>query len=70
VGRHSEKPEAFYEMIESYFPTLPKIELRARGAVPRPGWDVWGLEAPASGETRRAETAADGRDEEAINHAA
>jgi N6-adenosine-specific RNA methylase IME4 len=49
VGRHSEKPEAFCEMIESYFPTLPKIELHARGVVQRPGWDVWGLEAPASG---------------------
>jgi N6-adenosine-specific RNA methylase IME4 len=52
VGRHSEKPETFCEMIESYFPTLPKIELHARGIVPRPGWDVWGLEAPASGEHR------------------
>ena len=48
VGRHSEKPEAFCEMIESYFPTLPKIELHARGVVSRPGWDVWGLEAPSS----------------------
>jgi N6-adenosine-specific RNA methylase IME4 len=47
VGRHSEKPTIFYDMIESYFPTLPKIELHARGVVPRSGWDVWGLEAPA-----------------------
>jgi len=31
-GRHSEKPEIFYELIESYFP--------------RTGWDSWGLEAP------------------------
>jgi N6-adenosine-specific RNA methylase IME4 len=46
VGRHSEKPAVFYEMIERYFPTLPKIELHARGAVARLGWDVWGLEAP------------------------
>ena len=53
VGRHSEKPEAFCEMIESYFPTLPKIELHARGVVSRPGWDVWGLEAPSSAELRR-----------------
>jgi N6-adenosine-specific RNA methylase IME4 len=43
-GRHSQKPEKFYEMIESYYPTLPKIELNARGPA-RPGWDVWGLEA-------------------------
>ena len=44
TGRHSEKPWAAYEMIEDYFPTLPKIELNARAA--RPGWDRWGLEAP------------------------
>ncbi len=48
VGRHSEKPEVFRRMIESYFPTLPKIELHARGPIARPGWDVWGLEAPGS----------------------
>jgi hypothetical protein len=35
-------------MIESYFPTLPKIELHARGPIARPGWDVWGLEAAGS----------------------
>jgi N6-adenosine-specific RNA methylase IME4 len=46
VRRHSEKPEVFREMIDGYFPTLPKIELHARGPVARPGWDVWGLEAP------------------------
>ena len=44
TGRHSEKPWAAYEMIEDYFPTLPKIELNARAA--RTGWDRWGLEAP------------------------
>jgi len=44
VGRHSEKPERFYELIEAYFPTLPKIELNARRA--RAGWDCWGKEAP------------------------
>jgi N6-adenosine-specific RNA methylase IME4 len=43
-GKHSEKPEIFYELIESYFPNLPKIELYARRA--RKGWDCWGLEAP------------------------
>jgi hypothetical protein len=48
VGPHSEKPEVFRQMIESYFPTLPKIELHARGQIARPGWDVWGLEAPGS----------------------
>jgi N6-adenosine-specific RNA methylase IME4 len=43
VGRHSEKPEKFYELIEGYFPNLPKIELNARRS--RPGWDAWGNEA-------------------------
>jgi N6-adenosine-specific RNA methylase IME4 len=48
VGRHSEKPEKFYQLIELYFPNLPKIELNARAA--RPGWDAWGYEAPAGTE--------------------
>lgn len=43
VGEHSAKPERFAEIIESYFPNLPKIELNRRGA-PRPGWDAWGNE--------------------------
>lgn len=46
VGEHSEKPDAFYMMIERYFPNLPKIELNARRG--RPGWDAWGNEAPAA----------------------
>jgi len=45
-GLHSEKPEQFYELIESYFPNIPKIELNARGE--REGWDSWGFEAPES----------------------
>lgn len=44
VGAHSAKPEKFYEVIEAYFPTLPRIELNAR--VARPGWVRWGYEAP------------------------
>lgn len=43
VCAHSAKPECFLEMIEAYFPTLPKIELNRRGP-PRPGWDAWGNE--------------------------
>ena len=43
-GKHSEKPEIFYELIEAYFPNLPKIELNARRQ--RVGWEPWGLEAP------------------------
>jgi N6-adenosine-specific RNA methylase IME4 len=47
VGKHSAKPERFLEMIEQYFPNLPKIELNRRGS-PRPGWHGWGLEAEAA----------------------
>jgi N6-adenosine-specific RNA methylase IME4 len=43
---HSAKPEWFLELIESYFPNLPKIELNRRGAA-RPGWDAWGNQAQA-----------------------
>jgi N6-adenosine-specific RNA methylase IME4 len=41
---HSAKPEQFLELIEQYFPNLPKIELNRRGP-PRLGWDAWGNEA-------------------------
>jgi N6-adenosine-specific RNA methylase IME4 len=41
---HSAKPEQFLELIEQYFPNLPKIELNRRGPA-RPGWSAWGLEA-------------------------
>jgi N6-adenosine-specific RNA methylase IME4 len=44
VGRHSAKPEIFLEMIEGYFPNLPKIELNRRGPA-RKGWDAWGNES-------------------------
>jgi N6-adenosine-specific RNA methylase IME4 len=39
-GRHSEKPVAFYELIERWYPTLPKLELFQREA--RDGWTGWG----------------------------
>lgn len=41
---HSQKPELVCEILESYFPNLPKIELNRRGPA-RPGWDAWGNEA-------------------------
>jgi N6-adenosine-specific RNA methylase IME4 len=44
VREHSRKPDEVYELIESYFPNLPKIELHARAHAPRTGWDHWGLE--------------------------
>lgn len=60
AGEHSQKPTIFHEIIEAYFPTLPKIELNARAA--RPGWDVWGYEAPAAaGAGAPAAAAAAGR---------
>ncbi len=43
-GAHSVKPEAALEMIENYYPNLPKIELHRRGPA-RTGWDAWGNEA-------------------------
>lgn len=47
LAEHSAKPDVFAEMIEIYFPTLPKIELNRRGP-PRKGWDAWGNEAEGS----------------------
>lgn len=47
VREHSRKPDEAYEIIEAYYPTLPKIELNARSA--RPGWARWGFEAPGAG---------------------
>lgn len=44
---HSQKPDIFLEMIEKYYPNLPKIELNRRGPA-REGWDAWGNEAEAS----------------------
>jgi len=47
----SEKPDAFYDVIEAYSPGCARIELFARltpqGKSARPGWDVWGNESGA-----------------------
>lgn len=43
VGRHSEKPERFYEIVEALFEG-PYAELFARK--PRPGWSCFGNEIP------------------------
>ena len=43
-GRHSEKPDVYAAHIVRLYPNVSKIELFARKA--RPGWDVWGNEAP------------------------
>lgn len=55
---HSVKPEWQYELIEAYFPNLPKIELNARRR--RDGWDSWGLEAPTDADGKEVEHDADG----------
>jgi N6-adenosine-specific RNA methylase IME4 len=44
VGKRSAKPEKALQIIERYFPDVPKIELNRRGK-PRPRWDASGLEA-------------------------
>ncbi|MEQ1933166.1 MAG: MT-A70 family methyltransferase [Fimbriimonadaceae bacterium] len=44
-GPHSEKPEIFYRLIEELCGDVPRIELFARKQYP--GWDTWGIEAPA-----------------------
>jgi N6-adenosine-specific RNA methylase IME4 len=43
-GRHSAKPEEWRALIDRLYPHGPRIELFARGAVPR-GWRAWGAEA-------------------------
>lgn len=53
-GKHSAKPECFLDMIERWYPNLPKIELNRRGPA-RKGWSAWGNEAgeefdPKTGE--------------------
>jgi N6-adenosine-specific RNA methylase IME4 len=49
LGKHSAKPDFFAEMIEGYYPTLPKTELFRRGPA-RPGWVPWGNEAEQPAE--------------------
>jgi len=40
--KHSQKPEAFYQIIERMYPGVPKIELFCR--MPQKGWASWGNE--------------------------
>jgi N6-adenosine-specific RNA methylase IME4 len=44
-SEHSAKPAAFYELIERWYPTLPKLELFARCS--RDGWTPWGNQVAA-----------------------
>lgn len=43
-GEHSEKPPEFYALVEGVSPGAVRLDVYARKA--RPGWDVWGDEAP------------------------
>ena len=43
-GKHSEKPAAVYDIIESMYPHSRKLEMFARTS--RNGWHTWGNEAP------------------------
>ena len=40
-GKHSEKPAICRTIIETLFPSLPKVEMFARGKAP-PGWTLFG----------------------------
>ena len=62
VGAHSVKPRTVYELIESYFPNLPKIELFAR--THRHRWDAWGHEAPLSDGCEEESAAAEASEQE------
>jgi N6-adenosine-specific RNA methylase IME4 len=42
VAEHSRKPEVFYDIIETMFPGVPKLEMFARNT--RNGWHGWGKE--------------------------
>jgi len=44
-GRHSEKPEEFYTLVENCSPG-PRLEMFARK--PRDGWDIWGNEVEST----------------------
>ena len=50
TGRHSRKPEAFQDIVESVSPG-PRLELFARR--PREGWTVWGNEVEANDQAHR-----------------
>ncbi len=47
-GEHSAKPTYYYEMLESLYPRVPKLELFARSE--REGWTLWGNEVAAPPE--------------------
>lgn len=46
-GRHSEKPESVYPLIETMYPNQTYVELFAREAAERDRWTFWGAEVNA-----------------------
>ena len=44
-GKHSQKPDYYYEMIEKMYPVKKYLELFARNDKKRPKWNYWGNEA-------------------------
>jgi N6-adenosine-specific RNA methylase IME4 len=54
VREHSQKPDYVYDMLETLYRKMPKIELFARR--PRDGWDSWGNQLPAATDQPPAET--------------
>ena len=53
-GRHSQKPEQAYQLIETAYPHLSKLELFARGQ-PRSGWQSWGNQADPANQANPEE---------------
>lgn len=53
---HSEKPEAFYGLVQHCLPVGPYLELFGRGAT-RAGWDKWGNQAEGGVSLPRLEQA-------------
>ena len=43
IREHSRKPDWQYELINSYFPTLPKLELNPGDDAEIEGWTRWGM---------------------------
>lgn len=50
-GRHSAKPASVYQIIETMYPEIPKVELFARNT--REGWDRWGNEVLSTVQLER-----------------
>ena len=48
-GRHSAKPEAFYEIVESFKSSPESLCLEMFARDRHPGWDVWGNEIEQEG---------------------